>query len=71
MWLNRTTTINSALILNWWEIEIISFFDCENKGLEIDNNDKWNENNTQQHYLFHDQAMYSEQFHKPFIHLYD
>ena len=74
MWLNRTTTINSALILNWWEIEIISFFDCENKGLEIDNNGKWNENNTQQHCLFHDQAMYLEQFHKPFkkfIHLYD
>ena len=74
MWLNRMTTINSALILNWWEIEIISFFDCENKGLEIDNNDKWNENNTQQHCPFHDQAIYLEQFHKPFkkfIHLYD
>ena len=28
-----------------------------NKGLEIDNNDKWNENNTQQHCPFHDQAM--------------
>ena len=37
-----------------------------NKGLEIDNNDKWNENNTQQHCLFHDQAMSSEWFCKPF-----
>ena len=28
--------------------------------LVVDNNDKWNENNTQQHFLFHDQAMCSE-----------
>ena len=44
----------------------ISIFDCENKGLEIDNNDKWNENSAQQHYPFHDQAICSEQFPKPF-----
>ena len=47
-------------MLFWWEIEIVSIFDHENKGLEIDNNKKWNENNTQQHCLFHDQAMCSE-----------
>ena len=35
-------------------------FNHENKGLEIDSNNKWNENNTQQHFLFHDQAMCSE-----------
>ena len=47
-------------MLFWWEIEIVSIFDLENKGLEIDNNEKWNENNTQQHCLFHDQAMCSD-----------
>ena len=47
-------------MLFWWEIEIVSIFDHENKGLEIDNDEKWNENNTQQHCLFHDQAMCSE-----------
>ena len=47
-------------MLFWWEIEIVSIFDHKNKGLEIDNNNKWNENNTQQHCLFHDQAMRSE-----------
>ena len=52
----------------------ISIFDCENKGLEIDNNDKLNENNTQQRCPFHDQAMHLEWFCKSckqFINLYD
>ena len=57
-----------------WGIEIVFNFNCENKGLEIENNDKWNENNTQQHRSFLDQAIHSEWFWKAlkqFIHLYD
>ena len=53
---------------------MVSIFNCENKGLEIDDNDKWNENNTQQHCPFHDQATCLEQFcklFKQFIHLYN
>ena len=59
----------------FYSLFLFNFFDtimgierhCNgNKGLEIDNNDKWNENNTQQHCPFHDQAMSSEWFCKPF-----
>ena len=57
-------SISKALIfliaLFWWEIEIASIFNWENKGLEIDKNYKWSENNTQLYCLFHDQAMHSE-----------
>ena len=63
---NDFWSISKALIfliaLFWWEVEIASIFNWENKGLEIDKNYKWSENNTQLYCLFHDQAMHSELF---------
>ena len=66
--------VELLLMVTQIEIETVSIFDRENKGLEIDNNNKWNENNTKQHCSFHDQAMRLEWFCKPlkqFIHPYD